>query len=443
MDTFPTASDRNPVEDSTAATQPTRRGFLRTSTAAALGGVMLGQLSASRSAHAAGSDVLKVGLIGCGGRGSGAAANSLNGDPNIKLTAMADVFEDRLSGSLKNLQMQYSDRIDVPKERQFVGFDAYQGLLATDVDIVLLGTSPHFRPLHLKAAIEAGKHVFAEKPVCVDAPGYHSILESVALAQQKNLSIVSGLCWRYDYGVRETMKRVQDGAIGEIVAIREMYNARGLWHHGHDPKWSEMEYQMRNWLYFTWLSGDHNAEQHIHSLDKAAWILGDISPSSCFGLGGRQTRTDEKYGHIFDHFAVCYEFPNGVPMFAYCRQQDGCAVETSDTFYGTKGTADILNNTISAKGEAKWKYRGPEPNMYDVEHQEMIQGIRSGNIINNGHYMANSSMIAVMGRMAGYTGQVISWEDAVNSKEDLTPKAYEWGPLETPTVAMPGITPFV
>lgn len=443
MSANPTTVSQNATSPSTSERNPSRRGFLRTSTAAALGGVMLGQLSAARSAHAAGSDILRVGLIGCGGRGSGAAANSLNADPNVKLVALADTFEDRIAGALKNLSMQYGDRVDVPKERQFVGFDAYKGLIDSEVDIVLMGTSPHFRPMHLKYAVEAGKHVFAEKPVCVDAPGYRSILETTALASSKNLSIVSGLCWRYDYGVRETMKRVQDGAIGEIVAIREMYNARGLWHHGHDPKWSEMEYQMRNWLYFTWLSGDHNAEQHIHSLDKAAWILGDISPSSCFGLGGRQTRTDAKYGHIFDHFAVCYEFPNGVPMFAYCRQQDGCAVETSDTFYGTKGTADILNNTISVKDEPKWKYRGPSPNMYDVEHQEMIQGIRSGNIINNGHYMANSSMIAVMGRMASYTGQVISWEDAVNSEEDLSPKAYEWGPIEAPAVAMPGITPFV
>jgi predicted dehydrogenase len=439
MSTSPVSNDSTPAQPE----KPTRRGFLKTSTAAALGGVMLGQLSAARSAHAAGSDVLKVGLIGCGGRGSGAAANSLNADPNIKLVAMADTFEDRLAGSLKSIAAQYGDRVDVPKERQFVGFDAYKGLLETDCDIVLLGTSPHFRPLHLKAALEAGKHVFAEKPVCVDAPGYQSILESVALAQQKNLSIVSGLCWRYDYAVRETMKRVQDGAIGDIIAIREMYNTRGLWHNGHDPKWSDMEYQMRNWLYYTWLSGDHGAEQHIHSLDKGAWILGDISPSSAFGLGGRQTRVDPKYGHIFDHLAVCYEFPNGVPMFAYCRQQDGCSVETSDTFYGTKGTASILDFTISVKDEPKWKYRGPTPNMYDVEHQEMVQGIRSGNIINNGHYMANSSMIAILGRMACYSGQTITWDEAVNSKENLSPKAYEWGPLETPAVAMPGITPFV
>lgn len=432
-----------PAATAPDSTKPNRRGFIRTSTAAALGATMLGQLTTARSAHAAGSDILKVGLIGCGGRGSGAAANSLNSDPNVKLIAMADAFEDRLAGSLKSIEMQYPGRVDVPKERQFVGFDAYKGLLATDVDIVLMATSPHFRPLHLRAAIEAGKHVFAEKPVCVDAPGYHAILESVALAQQKNLSIVSGLCWRYDYRVRETMKRVMDGAIGEIIAIREMYNTGELWHHGHDPKWSDMEYQMRNWLYFTWLSGDHGAEQHIHSLDKGAWVLGDISPSSAFGLGGRQSRVDPKYGHIFDHMAVCYEFPNGVPMFAYCRQQDGCSKETSDTYYGTKGTASILDFTISVKGEPKWKYRGPDTNMYDVEHMEMVQGIRSGNIINNGHYMANSSMIAIMGRMASYSGQTVTWDEAINSKEDLTPKAYEWGPLETPAVAKPGITPFV
>ena len=315
-----------------------RRHFLKTSTAVTAG-VLAGGLSLSRSAYAAGNDLLKVGLIGCGGRGTGAAANALNADPNAKLVAMGNVFPDRLAGSLKGLKDEYGNRVNVPSERCFIGFDAYRKVIASGVDVVILTEPPHFRPDHLKAAIEAGKHVFCEKPVAVDAPGVRSVLATCEKAKEKNLSIVSGLCWRYHPGVRETMKRVLDGAIGEILAIQETYLAGTLWERPRQKEWTEMEFQMRNWYYFTWLSGDHNVEQHVHSLDKALWAMHDEPPLCAWGLGGRQVRTEAKFGDIYDHHAVAYEYPKGVTVYAYTRQQAGCPIDVSDIFHGTKGRA--------------------------------------------------------------------------------------------------------
>lgn len=406
-----------------------------------MGGALAGTLFAPSRVHAAGDDTLKIGLIGCGGRGSGAAHQALNADPNVKLVAMADAFADRLASSRQNLEKVAGDKVAVDDDHCFVGFDAYKKVLDSDVDVVLLATPPHFRPVQLRAAIEAGKHVFCEKPVAVDAPGVRSVLETSKLAEQKGLSIVSGLCWRYDSGVRETMNRVLGGEIGDIIAIQENYLTGTLWHHGKEPSWSDMEYQLRNWLYFTWLSGDHNVEQHVHSLDKSAWALGDSSPVSAVGLGGRQVRTDSKWGHIFDHHAVQYEFPNGVRVYSYTRQMDGCSRDVEDYVMGTKGTARILKHSIESRdGETKWRYRGAKPNMYQVEHNELFASIRAGKPINNGYYMANSTMIAIMGRMATYSGQTVTWDQAFNSDENLAPKAYSWGPVETPPVALPGIT---
>jgi len=313
-------------------------------------------------------------------------------------------------------------------------------VLDSGVDVVLLTTPPHFRPAHLKAAIDAGKHVFCEKPVAVDAPGVRSVLATCEEAKQKNLAVVSGLCWRYHTGKRETLKQVHDGAIGDIVAMQVSYNTGGLWMHPRQPHWSDMEWQLRNWLYFTWLSGDHNVEQHVHSLDKAAWAMHDEPPVRAIGLGGRQVRIQPEFGHIFDHHAVVYEYANGVKLFAFCRQQDGCAVDVSDHFLGTKGRCDVMKHRIT--GENAWRYEGPESNMYQNEHNELFASIRSGNPINNGLYMTRSSMLAILGRMATYTGQVITWDQAMQSQEDLTPPSYEFGPLPTPPVAMPGITRF-
>jgi len=416
-----------------------RRDFLKSSTAV-LGGTVAANLLVSRAAHAAGSDVLKIGLIGCGGRGTGAVGNAFAADPNTKLVAVADAFADRAANSIDQLTKGSPERVAVDADHRFVGFDAYQKLLNTDVDVVILATPPHFRPAHLKAAIASGKHVFCEKPVAVDAPGVRSVLETTELARQKNLTLVSGLCYRYDPPKIETIKRIHDGAIGDILTMHVSYNTGTLWHHGRDKSWSDMEYQMRNWLYFTWLSGDFNVEQHVHSLDKAAWVMNDEPPVQATGLGGRQVRTDEQWGNVFDHFAVIYEYKNGTKLFANCRQMAGCSIDVSDEIIGNKGNAELMKGVI--KGPQEWRYRGEKPNMYEEEHRAMFGAIRAGQAINNGTYMARSTMLAIMGRMAAYTGQTLTWDQCLSSTEDLTPAEYKWGDLAVAPVAKPGLTRF-
>jgi len=416
-----------------------RRKFLAASTLAA--GALAARLGIERSSHAGADDTLKVGLIGCGGRGSGAAKNALLADKNCKLTAVADVFPDRLSQGLANLKNdgEIADKVAVADEQCFTGFDAYKGLLQSDVDVVILATPPHFRPLHLKAAIDANKHVFCEKPVAVDAPGVRSVLETVELARQKRLNLVSGLCWRYDLGVRETMKRIQDGAIGDIVSMQSNYLAGPLWSFERQPGWSDMEYQLRNWMYYTWLSGDHIVEQFVHTLDKALWTMGDEPPKSCIGLGGRQQRTERpKWGQIYDHHSVIYEYPNDVRVFAFARQMHGTANDNEHYIFGTKGKASVLKHSI--KGETNWRYKGDKPSMYDVEHQELFAAIRKGEPINNGVYMARSTMMAIIGRDACYTGKELNWDESLASNVDLSPPQYDWIAMPMPAVPIPGST---
>lgn len=420
---------------------PSRRDFLKQSGAAVAVGTLAGTLGVARSAHAGCDDVLKVGLIGCGNRGTGAAKNALLADKNVKLTAIGDTFADRIADSLSSLKKEVPEnKIDVADDHSFVGFDAYQKVLASGVDVVLLCSPPHFRPAHFKAAVEAGKHIFAEKPVAVDAPGVRSVLATAEEARKKGLSVVSGLCWRYHQPKRELMNRIHDGAVGDVVAMQCNYNTGGLWVKPRKPGWSDMEWQIRNWLYFTWLSGDHNVEQHIHSLDKAAWVMKDEPPVKATGLGGRQVRVQSEYGNIFDHHAVVYEYANGVKLFAYCRQQDHCSMDVNDYILGTKGKVDVMAHTIT--GENNWRRRGPNPNMYQVEHDELFASIRSGKPIDNSLYMARSTMLAIMGRMATYTGQTVTWDQALNSQEDLTPPTYGWTSLPVASVALPGVTKF-
>jgi predicted dehydrogenase len=423
-----------------------RRDFLKTSgaSAAAL------TLANWKAVHAAGSDTLRVGLVGCGGRGTGAASQALHADPNVKLVAMGDAFRDRLDSSLAALRREgdIAAKIDVRPERCFTGFDACQQVINSGVDVVLLCTPPHFRPAHLRLAIQAGKHVFAEKPVAVDAPGVRSVLATCQEAARRRLSVVSGLCWRYHQGMRDVMQRVHEGAIGSIVALQCTFNTSTLWNRARQPSWSDMEYQMRNWLYFTWLSGDFNVEQHVHSLDKMAWAMRDQYPERCYGVGGRQVRTAPAFGHIYDHMAVTYEYANGVKVFSMCRQMADCPNDVSDTIMGAQGTATLLHrdrrqayrirgaNTFDASQVAR------RDDMYQHEHYELFASIRNGRPINNGEYMAKSSLMGIMGRMACYTGQLITWEQALNSREDLTPPRYEWGPLPSPPVALPGVTRF-
>ena len=425
----------------TPSQSTTRRDFLKAGTAAAVAGSLAVNSGILHGAYADGSDIIKVGLIGCGGRGTGAASQALSADPYTKLTAVGDAFADQNEKCLKILK-GFGKRSDVPKENRFTGFDAYKKVIDA-VDVVLLTTPPHFRPMQLRAAIEAGKNVFCEKPVAVDAPGCRSVKETVEMAKKKNLAVVSGLCWRYHPSIRATFKQVmEEKAIGDIHSMRCSYNTRGLWTKPRKEDWSEMEFQVRNWLYFTWLSGDHINEQHIHSLDKMTWAMGDKHPVKASGTGGRQTRTDKVYGNVYDHFAVEYEYENGVKAFSRCRQQNGCDVDVSDTLYGSKGVCQISSHRTSIKGDVNWKYKGKSGNMYQIEHNEMFQSIRDGKPINNGDYMTTSTMMAIMGRMSAYTGKTITWDQAWNSKEDLSPKAYEWGDIKFPEVAMPGITRF-
>ncbi len=425
------------------AAPASRREFLKATTAGAA------TLAAIPNAHAAGSDVLRVGLIGCGDRGTGAATQALAADSNVQLVAMADAFEDRLQNSLETLQKteNISAKVAVRSDHRFVGFNAYQELIGSGVDVVLLCTPPQFRPIHLRAAVEAGKHVFAEKPVGVDAPGVHSVLKSCELARSKGLSIVSGLCLRYDDGFREVVRRIHDGAIGEVVALFANDYRGGRWAKPRQPGWTEMLYQMRNWYNFTWLSGDFNVEQHVHHLDVCAWVMKEKYPVKAVGMGGRQVLTGPEYGQIYDHFSVVYEYADGAKFVSNCRQQPRCKNDMSCQVLGTKGHAQFAERRKglriqSAGGE--WIFEGPQNHMYQTEHDELFASIRSGKPINNGEYMAKSTLLAIMGRMAAYTGQEITWEMAMDSKETLSPARYDWD-AQPPVaqVAIPGQTRFM
>jgi predicted dehydrogenase len=398
--------------------------------------------------HAGGSDLLRVGLVGCGDRGTGAATEALAADSNVKLVAVADAFADRVEQCLAVLGKteQVSAKMDVKPEHRFVGFDAYRDLLGCGVDVVLLCTPPHFRPLHLRAAVEAGKHVFAEKPVAVDAPGVASVLASCALAKTKGLSVVSGLCLRYDNGFRATVKRIHDGAIGEVVAIFANDYRGGRWAKPRQPGWSEMTYQMRNWYNFTWLSGDFNVEQHVHFLDVCTWVMGERSPETAVGMGGRQALVGPEYGQIYDHFSVVHEYAGGAKLVSNCRQQPRCKNDISAQVLGTRGRASLgerKNGLRVHAADGQWVYTGPKNEMYQTEHDELFAAIRSGRPINNGEYMARSTLLAIMGRMAAYTGQQITWRMALDSKEDLSPSGYDWDAQPPQArVAVPGQTMF-
>jgi predicted dehydrogenase len=417
-----------------------RRAFLKTAATTAVASASL-----LPGAYAAGGDTLRVGLVGCGGRGTGAAKQALRADPKVKLVAMCDAFMDRLDGSLKELSeiKDVADKIDVTPERKFDGFDGYRKLLDCGVDVVLLCTPPGFRPQHLKAAVESGKHVFCEKPVAVDVAGAKSVIETARLAKEKNVSLCSGFCYRYDLAKRETVKRIHDGAIGDVAAIHVTYLTNTLWHRGSNPAWSQMEYQMRNWYYYTWLSGDFIVEQHCHNFDKAAWVFGGKMPVAATGVGGRQVRRDAKYGHIYDHFAVTLEYADGAKLFSFCRQMDQCAGNVNDHVIGTRGSAQLMAHTVTPAAGAgrEWEF-GSETkvkDMYQVEHDELFAGIRSGKFINDGENAAHSTLMALLAREAAYTGRRLTWAELLKSNQNLAPKEYAWGDIATPPVPTPGL----
>ena len=426
-----------------------RRDFLKNSTAAALGGALVSELAFPSVLSAAGNnEKLKIGFIGCGGRGSGAADNALTADPNVELFAMGDVFESAIKASHANLEKKHGAKVNVAPERRFVGLDAYQKVINSGVDVVILTTPPGFRPLHFKAAVEAGKHTFVEKPVATDAPGLRSVMASSRLAKEKNLAVVSGFCWRYDLARREFFKHIHAGEIGEVRASYHTYYTGPVKPmppaSARKPEWSDVEWQLRNWYNFVWLCGDSLVEQAVHSVDKLAWTMKDVPPLRCVAVGGRQVPSPG--GNIFDHFEVNYEYAGGVRGFLGCRQQSNCYGETRDYLIGTKGFGNIggRRSPVEITGATEWKYKGPTPDMYQVEHDEMFASIRAGKPNHDGERMCTSTMLALMGRMAAYTGLEITWDQALNSQESLYPAELTWdSKLEMPPRAIPGKTAFV
>ncbi len=425
-----------------------RREFLKTSavaSAAVLAGAAAGRV------HAAGSDRIRFGLIGCGGRGTGAAFDCLRAADGVELVALGDLFEDRLEGAYRSFaraagkknkdgKSPLAEKIKLEKDRCFVGFDAYKKVIAADVDLVLLATPPAFRPAHLEAAVQAGKHVFMEKPVATDPAGVRSIIASGERARAGKLSIVAGTQRRHERSYVETIRRIHAGAIGELVGGSCYWNTGGLWVRRRRKGMTDMEWQVRNWYYFTWASGDHIVEQHVHNIDVVNWAF-NAHPVKALGLGGRQVRTGKEYGNIFDHFAVEFEYPNGARVLSLCRQTPGASHRVGEVVVGTKGRARPGRGIY---GQKPWTYAGPHPNPYVQEHADLIASIRKGQPINEARQVAESTMTAILGRMSAYTGREVSWKWAMNaSKLDLVPKELEFGDLLVRPVAVPGKTPLI
>lgn len=442
----------------TNATAFSRRSFLKQSTLAAAGAAAVSNFPFVLTSHAASDDPIRIGVIGCGGRGSGAVLDALGAETkvvypkagyhtedikegaslknkNLSVVALADVFEDRLSNCRQNLAKL---GINIPGENCFTGFEAYKKLLAIpEINYVILATPPHFRPAHLMAAVQAGKNCFIEKPCAVDGPGVRMVMEAGKLAKEKNLGIVSGTQRRHMKGYNETIKRIQDGAIGELVYGSCSWNGGVIWTIDRKPEMTDMEWQMRNWGYFTWLSGDHIVEQHLHNIDIMRWVIGK-TPVKAMALGGRQARPNHpNYGHIYDHFAVEFEYANGMKMFSQSRQMDKVDSKVGEFIAGTKGTSDC-KSFIRIPGGENWRFRDQDVNPYHQEHQDFIASIRAGTPLNEAQQTAESTLMAIMGRESAYSGKFVEWNDMLNSKKRLGPTKYELGPLPFPEVAIPG-----
>jgi predicted dehydrogenase len=395
--------------------------------------------------------VLKIGVIGCGGRGTGAAVQALRADPKTVLWAMGDVFADRVEASHAAIAEEMSSepaRVDVPGERRFVGFDSYQRVIDSGVDVVLLTGYPAFRPVQLAAAVASGKHVFAEKPLAVDGPGIRSCIESARRAKEQNLALLVGFCWRHNPGMRGAFDKVLNGGVGDVVSVHTTYHTGTLGKRPRQPGWSDMEFQLRNWWHFSWISGDHIVEQAVHSIDRLAWAMGDAVPASVQCLGGRAARKGEESGDAFDHFAAAYDYADGRRCFHSCRQIDSCPSDNTDYVYGTKGSCEINGwkptyRVKDRRGKAVWNGAGSAEEasrMYQFEHDALFASIRSGRCVNDGERSANSCLMAIMARMAAYSGQTVTWEQALNSAESLVPADLRFGPAPSVRVAVPGVT---
>jgi len=429
-----------------------RREFVKTSAVATVGAASL----LKGGVYAAGSDLLRVGLIGCGGRGRGAAANILEAASGIELYALGDLFPEPLDAAYRQFTQELSEgpgkemgnRVRISRDRCFVGFDAYRGVIDSGVDVVLMATPPNFRPIHLEAAVQAGKHCFIEKPVAVDPVGVRKIIVVSAEAEKKGLSIVAGTQRHHSGRYQEIIKRIHQGDIGEIVGGQTYYlihNTPWLGKHRRQrrPEWSDMEWQCRCWYWFNWLSGDHIVEQFVHSIDFMNWALG-ATPVSCLGVGGREVRKGPDYGNIYDHFAIEYEYPGDLRIAAMCRQIDSCTNRIAGRVVGTRGVADLDGKTATIRGASPYTWDGTERNPQVQEHVDMIAGIRSGRPLNHGRRIAESTLTAIIGRMSAYTGKAVNYDWALKESQlDLNPPRFEFGDLPVRPVAVPGTTPLV
>jgi len=384
----------------------TRRNFLKTSAVAA-SAAAVGTLDLSRSAHAAGSDIIKVGMIGCGGRNSGAAGQALSADPGARLVAMCDVLRERVDKALGVLRQAKGDQVMVDNDHCFSGFDGYKHVIEAS-DVVVIANAAKFHPFHAMAAIQAGKHVFVEKPHGIDPRSVKLMQKACDLAKEKKLCIVSGLQSRFHEGYIETIQRIQDGAIGDIVSIEENFLRAPYRVTERKPEYSELIWQVSTQYHFRWLSGDDVPQSLVHNMDRSSWVLGNAVPIKCHGLGGRSTMVEPIYGDVFDHHSVVYEFDKGVRVYAFCRTTVGCYDENSSLISGSKGKASVMHCRIW--GETSWRWRG-QCDPYQTEHDELFAGIRSGNPVDCGDYMARSTMIGVMGQISCYTGKEVSWEE--------------------------------
>jgi myo-inositol 2-dehydrogenase / D-chiro-inositol 1-dehydrogenase len=408
-------------------------------------------LSLGRAAHAAGSDKIRVGVIGCGGRGRGAALNCVASSEGVEIVALGDLFPDHLADARNIFQGQQDEALaadagadrwlQVTDETSFVGFDAFEKVLACDVDLVILATPPHFRPQHLTAAVKAGKHVFMEKPVAVDPVGVRKVIAAGMVAEEKGLGIVAGTQRRHQASYLEVIGRIHDGAIGEVLGGECYWNQGSLWAKARKEEWSDMEWQLRNWLYFTWASGDHICEQHIHNLDVMNWVIG-ATPVRATGMGGREVRIDPLYGNIFDHFAVELEYPDGQYVHSFCRQIDGCATRVNERVVGSKGISEP-GSWIRGDENLHFRRDASTPYEYEQEHTDLIASIRAGAPLNEAKRVAESTLTAIMARMSTYTGKTVTWEQAMESKLDLSPPHYEFGDVPIREVAVPGQTKLI
>lgn len=416
-----------------------RRQFLQRSAALAAT-TAFAHLPVAPLVHAQGSDRIRAGLIGCGGRGTGAAYDFARAAEGVEIYALGDLFPERVQACRQNLA-GLGNKVNLADDRCFSGFDAYEKVIASGVDMVLLCAPPGFRPLHYEAAIQAGKHVFMEKPVAVCPAGVRKVIEVSELASQKKLGVMPGTQYRHHPAYIEVIKRLRDGQIGEVKAAFAYYIAgspRGV--EPRQPNWSDVEYQIRNWLFYNWLAGDQPVEQFVHNLDVMNWVM-NANPVKAIGMGGRQVRTAPEYGDVYDHFAIEYEYPGGVKVTAMCRQMDHTTSRVSNTVIGTKGEALLEQFTnFYVKGTETWTPGTEWPNPYVLEHRDLITSIRAGNPINEGKRIAESTLTAIMGRMACYTGLEVTWEQAYHSKLNLMRDVRDFGPMPLDTVAMPGIT---